>query len=37
MHQIQLINAFPKLTPMEENQTNLEVTITMLMKARRSC
>ena len=31
MHQIQLINAFPKLTPMEENQTNLEVTITMLM------
>ena len=28
---INLINTFPKLTPMEENQTNLEVTITMLM------
>ncbi len=31
MQALQLINAFPKLTPMEENQSNLEVTITMLM------
>ena len=31
MHATQLINTFPKLTPMEENQSNLEVTITMLM------
>ena len=28
---INLINTFPTLTPMEENQSNLEVTITMLM------
>ena len=31
MHALQLINTFPTLTPMEENQSNLEVTITMLM------
>ena len=31
MQALQLINTFPKLTPMEENQSNLEVTITMLM------
>ena len=31
MQAIQLINTFPKLTPMEENQSNLEVTITMMM------
>ena len=29
MQAIQLINTFPKLTPMEEKQSNLEVTITM--------
>ena len=28
---INLINTFPKLTPMEENQSNLEVSITMMM------
>ena len=31
MHDLQLINTFPTLTPMEENQSNLETTITMLM------
>ena len=31
MQTVQLINTFPTLTPMEENQSNLEVTITMLM------
>ena len=31
MHTLQLINNFPTLTPMEENQSNLETTITMLM------
>ena len=31
MQTLQLINTFPTLTPMEENQSNLEVTITMLM------
>jgi hypothetical protein len=31
MEALQLINTFPTLTPMEENQSNLEVTITMLM------
>ena len=31
MHTLQLINNFPTLTPMEENQTNLETTITMMM------
>lgn len=31
MHTFQLINNFPTLTPMEENQTNLETTITMMM------
>ena len=31
MEALELINTYPKLTPMEENQTNLEVTITMLM------
>ena len=31
MHALQLINTYPTLTPMEENQSNLEVTITMLM------
>lgn len=31
MQAVQLINTFPTLTPMEENQSNLEVTITMLM------
>jgi hypothetical protein len=31
LHTHPLINTFPKLTPMEENQSNLEVTITMLM------
>lgn len=31
MQTLQLFNAFPTLTPMEENQSNLEVTITMLM------
>ncbi len=31
MHALQLINNFPTLTPMEENQSNLEVTVTMLM------
>ena len=28
---LNLINTFPTLTPMEENQSNLETTITMLM------
>ena len=28
---INLINTYPKLTPMEENQSNLEVSITMMM------
>ena len=28
---INLINTFPKLTPMEENRSNLEVSITMMM------
>ena len=28
---INLVNTFPKLTPMEENQSNLEVSITMMM------
>ena len=28
---INLINTFPKLTPMEENHSNLEVSITMMM------
>tara|TARA_R100001509_G_C4865345_1_gene214876 strand:+ start:738 stop:923 length:186 start_codon:yes stop_codon:yes gene_type:complete len=31
MHALQLINDFPTLTPMEENRTNLEATITMMM------
>ena len=31
MQALQLINTYPTLTPMEENQSNLEVTITMLM------
>jgi|TARA_R110001583_G_scaffold96407_15_gene240676 hypothetical protein len=31
MQALQLINSFPTRTPMEENQSNLEVTITMLM------
>ena len=31
MHTLQLINNFPTLTPMEENRTNLEATITMMM------
>ena len=31
MHTLQLINNFPTLTPMEENRTNLETTITMMM------
>ena len=31
MHALQLINTFPTLTPMEENQSNLEVSITMMM------
>ena len=31
MHTPQLINNFPTLTPMEENRTNLEATITMMM------
>jgi len=31
MEALQLINTFPTLTPMEENRSNLEVTITMLM------
>lgn len=31
MHALQLINNFPTLTPMEENRTNLEATITMMM------
>jgi hypothetical protein len=31
METLQLINTFPTLTPMEENRSNLEVTITMLM------
>ena len=31
MQTLQLINQFPTLTPMEENQSNLEVTVTMLM------
>jgi len=31
MQTLQLINTFPTLTPMEENQSNLEATITMLM------
>ena len=31
MQALQLINNFPTLTPMEENQSNLETTITMLM------
>ena len=31
MRTLQLINNFPTLTPMEENQSNLETTITMLM------
>jgi hypothetical protein len=31
MQALQLINTYPKLTPMEENQSNLEITITMLM------
>jgi hypothetical protein len=31
MQTLELINTFPKLTPMEETQSNLEVTITMLM------
>ena len=31
MKPINLINTFPKLTPMEENQSNLEVSITMMM------
>ena len=31
MHTLQLINNFPPLTPMEENQTHLETTITMMM------
>ena len=31
MQALQLINQFPTLTPMEENQSNLEVTVTMLM------
>ena len=28
---INLINTFPKLPPMEENRSNLEVSITMMM------
>ena len=28
---INLINTFPTLTPMEENRSNLEVSITMMM------
>ena len=31
MQALQLINNFPTLTPMEENRTNLEATITMMM------
>ncbi len=31
MHALQLINSFPTLTPMEENRSNLEVSITMMM------
>ena len=31
MQALQLINNFPTLTPMEENRSNLEVTVTMLM------
>jgi len=31
MQALRLINTFPALTPMEENQSNLEVTVTMLM------
>ena len=31
MEALQFINTFPTLTPMEENQSNLELTITMLM------
>jgi hypothetical protein len=31
MQALQLINHFPTLTPMEENQSNLEATVTMLM------
>ena len=31
MHTLQLINNFPTLTPMEENRTNLEAIITMMM------
>ena len=28
---LNLINTFPTLTPMEENRSNLEVSITMMM------
>ena len=31
MHALQLINTFPTRTPMEDNQSNLEVSITMMM------
>ena len=31
MQTLQLINNFPTLTPMEENRSNLEVSITMMM------
>jgi len=31
MHALQLINSFPARTPMEDNQSNLEVSITMMM------
>ena len=31
MQALQLINNFPTQTPMEENLTNLEATITMMM------
>ena len=31
MQALQLINNFPTRTPMEDNQSNLEVSITMMM------
>ena len=31
MQALQLINNFPARTPMEDNQSNLEVSITMMM------
>ena len=31
MQALQLINSFPARTPMEDNQSNLEVSITMMM------